>query len=129
MIRRSAVAVLRDNGLALDDLVEFVTPVLGKLARSSVHPLLVRQGRIGCQRKSSRTPVKWAPSRNMGQVHLHMDLFYLPKLEETRRYCFVAIDRATRLVYLSVFGHKDAACAEAFLKSAWRFSRSRSKRS
>ena len=45
-----------------------------------------------------------------------MDLFYLPKLEETRRYCFVAVDRATRLVYVSALEHKEAACAEAFFK-------------
>ena len=47
---------------------------------------------------------------------VHLDCFYLPKLEQTRRYCFVAIDRATRLSYLAVYENKDAQAAVDFLR-------------
>jgi transposase InsO family protein len=52
---------------------------------------------------------------------LHIDLFYLPQLEGTKRYCFVAVDRATRLMLLEVYGHKDAASATDFLKKCLAF--------
>ena len=41
-----------------------------------------------------------------------MDCFYLPKLEGKKRYCFVAIDRATRLAYLAVYAHKNKEAAD-----------------
>ncbi len=37
--------------------------------------------------------------------------------ETTRRYVFVAIDRATRWVYIALKGHKTAAAAKAFLNA------------
>ncbi len=77
---------LRDNGLALDDLVEVVTPVLGKLARSSVHRLLVRQGKNRLPKKEQQDTGEVGTFKEYGPGYLHMDLFYLPKLEETRRY-------------------------------------------
>ena len=107
---------LRDKGLALDDLVDVVRPVLGELARVSVHRLLVRHGKSRLPKAGQQDTGQVGTFKEYGPGYLHMDLFYLPKLQETRRYCFVAVDRATRLVYLSAFEHKDAACAEAFLK-------------
>ena len=44
-----------------------------------------------------------------------MDCLSLPKLDGTRRYCFVAIDRATRLSYLAACESKDAQDATDFL--------------
>jgi transposase-like protein len=50
---------------------------------------------------------------------LHMDVKYLPQMEDEkkRRYLFVAIDRATRWVYLEVKEDKTAKSASAFLKN------------
>ncbi len=112
---------LRESGLALDDLIDLVEPVLGKIARCSVHRLLVRHGKNRLPKKEQQDTGTVGKFKAYGPGYLHIDLFYLPKLEETRRYCFVSVDRATRLVYLSVFEHKDAASAEAFLKECLEF--------
>jgi transposase InsO family protein len=48
---------------------------------------------------------------------IHIDIKYLPKMpdEARRSYLFVAIDRATRWVYLEVFPDKTAKSAQCFL--------------
>jgi transposase InsO family protein len=122
---------LRKKGLALDDLVDAVKVPLPEAKRASVHRVLVRhqinrlsmlqeqddQEQDGQEQETSKknTFKDYAPG------FVHMDCFYLPKLEETRRYCFVAIDRATRLSYLAVYENKDAAAAVDFLKKCLAF--------
>jgi transposase-like protein len=48
---------------------------------------------------------------------VHVDVKYLPQLadEDWRRYLFVAIDRATRWVYVALKPDKSARAAKAFL--------------
>ena len=48
---------------------------------------------------------------------MHVDVKYLPQMqdEDKRRYVFVAIDRATRWVFMAIKPHKTAAAAKAFL--------------
>jgi hypothetical protein len=52
--------------------------------------------------------------------YLHVDIKYLPNLpnDPQKRYLLVAIDRATRWVYLEVINDKTAKTAAAFIKSA-----------
>lgn len=49
--------------------------------------------------------------------YLHVDVKYLPQMQDEtkRRYLFVAIDRATRWVFVQIKGNKTAASARAFL--------------
>ena len=47
--------------------------------------------------------------------YLHIDVTYLPKLDGIKYYLFVAIDRATRLMYFKVYENKTAANAVCFL--------------
>ncbi len=51
--------------------------------------------------------------------YLHMDVKFLPQMadETKRRYLFVAIDRATRWVFVQVKANKSAATARSFLKA------------
>ncbi|ABM58193.1 DDE-type integrase/transposase/recombinase [Verminephrobacter eiseniae] len=51
--------------------------------------------------------------------YVHMDVKYLPQMrdESRRRYLFVAIDRATRWVFVQLKANKTAASAQAFLKT------------
>jgi hypothetical protein len=46
---------------------------------------------------------------------IHIDLKHLPALDRQKSYAFVAIDRATRYVYLEVHRRRDAATAAGFL--------------
>ena len=50
---------------------------------------------------------------------LRIDVKYLPQMpdESARRYLFVAIDRATRWVYVEVRADKTAVTARRFLKA------------
>jgi transposase InsO family protein len=52
---------------------------------------------------------------------VHIDHFNLPAIGAKKRYCFVAIDRATRLAYLKIYNDKTAKSALDFLKRAIEF--------
>jgi transposase-like protein len=104
---------LREKRLSLDDLLDAVKPVLVHANRSSIHRLLVRNG-------VNKLPILTQPEK-VGKFkdyepgYLHIDCFYLPKIDGIKRYCFVAVDRATRLVFLHVYEHKDKESAFDFL--------------
>lgn len=51
--------------------------------------------------------------------YLHLDVKYLPQMQDetSRRYLFVAIDRATRWVFIALKPNKCAVSARAFLKA------------
>jgi transcriptional regulator with XRE-family HTH domain len=105
--------------LPLDDLLavvrEFIEP---SMSRSALDRLLRRRGQ-------SRLPVPEAPARQSKPFkayepgYVHVDVKYLPQMadEKTRRYVFVAIDRATRWVFISIKSHRTAAAARSFLNA------------
>jgi len=106
--------------LPLDDLLavtrEFLCPTV---TRSGLDRCLRRHG-VGNLRKLLPTTEKAAPRAFKAYMpgYLHMDIKYLPQMadETSRRYLFVAIDRATRWVYIAIKPNKTAASAKAFLK-------------
>lgn len=103
--------------LPLDDLLavirEFIEP---SMSRSALDRLLHRRGQ-------SRLPAPDAavrrsqPFKAYEPGYLHVDVKYLPQMadEAARRYVFVAIDRATRWVFIAINPRKTAAAARAFL--------------
>jgi len=106
---------LRSKGLALDDLVDAVVRVIPDAARASVHRLLARAGVSRLpkyQKQEKEHPGKF---KDYAPGYLHIDCFYLPKIDGRRKYCFVAVDRATRLVYLYVYDNVDKGSAVNFL--------------
>lgn len=109
------VLFLRGQGLSLDDVADAARQVLPHARRASVHRLLVRQGVSRLPRQEQQAPGQPSAFKEYGPGYLHIDCFYLPKLEGAKRYCFVAVDRATRLAFLAVYEHKDKAAATDFL--------------
>ena len=105
--------------LPLDDLLavikEFIEP---DMSRSALDRLLRRRGH-------SRLPVPDKPTNTTKPFktdepgYVHIDVKYLPQMadETARRYVFVAIDRATRWVYIALKRHKTAAAARSFLNA------------
>ena len=118
------VCLLRESLLlSLDDLV-FVTKrfINSAASRSAIHRLLKREG---LSRLADLQPVaegEALPKKTFKDYepgYLHADVKYLPKLtdQDKHGYLFVAIDRATRWVYVEVKPDKTAASAAAFLKA------------
>ena len=110
--------------LSLDDLLvvarEFLNP---NLSRSALDRGLRRHGVSNLKamlreqegEAAGSKPFKSFKDYEPGFVHV--DIQYLPQMqgEASRRYLFVAIDRATRWVYLEIRKDKSARSARAFL--------------
>jgi len=52
---------------------------------------------------------------------LHIDVTYLPKFDKQKYYLFVAIDRATRLLYYKVYENKSSENADDVKKDLDKF--------
>jgi len=115
------VRLRRSLLLSLDDLLyitrEFIHP---DVSRSGLDRCLRRHG-VGSLRemlpKTDKPPVGRFRDYDPGFVHI--DVKYLPQMaDQTRRsYLFVAIDRATRWVFVQVRPDKTAATVWRFLKA------------
>jgi len=116
------VALRRTLLLPLDDLLV--------VTRELIHPALSRSGLDRCLRRhgvsdlKALRPQEEAPKAEVKSFKdyepgfVHVDLKYLPQMpeEDARRYLFVAIDRATRWVYVQLLPEKSAECARGFLQ-------------
>jgi transposase InsO family protein len=108
--------------LPLDDLVcitqRFINP---KASRSGIGRLLLREG---VSKLSDLRPKEEDQSRTHKTFKdyvpgfVHVDIKYLPQMpdEQQRSYLFVAIDRATRWVYLRVYRDQSQASSCDFLR-------------
>lgn len=113
---------MRQSGeMPLDDLLDASQPLLPHLRRSSLHRLLVRHGCNRLVKKEQQSTGHCGAFKDYGPGYLHIDCFYLPKLDGQKQYCFVAIDRATRLVFLAVYANKDKEAATDFLRRCLEF--------
>ena len=110
--------------LSLDDLLvvarEFLNPDLSRSALdrclrrhgvSSLKAMLREDEGDDSKAKPTKTFKDYAPG------FVHIDVKYLPQMQDeaSRGYLFVAIDRATRWVYLEIRRDKSAKSAKAFL--------------
>jgi transposase InsO family protein len=109
--------------LPLDDLLvvtrEFINPAV---SRSGLDRCLQRHG-VGSLRElqaeqSGQSAAAPKSFKDYVPGFVHVDIKYLPQMpdEQARRYLFVAIDRATRWVYLRIYAHQDEAAATDFLR-------------
>lgn len=105
--------------LPLDDLLavthEFINT---EVSRSGLDRCLRRHGMGNLAALRPLSPKSThKPFKDYVPGFVHVDVKYLPRMqdEERRRYLFVAIDRATRWVFVQVKSNKTAASARAFL--------------
>ena len=107
--------------LPLDDLLAVTREFLCKdVSRSGLDRCLQRHGVGSLQALKPATPKE--PHKTFKSYepgYLHMDVKYLPQMadQSRRSYLFVAIDRATRWVFVAVKKDKTAASARSFLKA------------
>ena len=102
-----AVALRKALLLPLDDLLAVVREFLNpQVSRSGLDRCLRRHGVGNLQALKPKEP---KPAHGSFKAYepgyLHIDINYLPQMtdESTRRYLFVAIDRATRWVFVRIY--------------------------
>jgi transposase InsO family protein len=112
-LEREVIRVVRTmTWIELDDLVDSVLPSIPKANRSNVYRTL-RAFNINRVPEEKKEQAKKFKEYEPG--YLHIDVTYLPKLEGIKYYLFVAIDRATRLMYFKVYKNKTAGNGVDFL--------------
>ncbi len=110
--------------LPLDDLLavtrEFLSP---DVSRSGLDRCLRRYGTGNLNALKPRGPAMAHKTfKNYEPGYVHVDVKYLPQMqdESSRRYLFVAIDRAARWVFVQFKANKTAASARAFLAALYK---------
>jgi transposase InsO family protein len=113
-LEEALVCELRTRlALPLDDITEVMRRCLNaKLSRSAIHRCLKRHG-LSRRPEPDRPAVGVFEQASVGFIHI--DLKHLPALQKRKSYAFVAIDRATRYVYLEIHPNRDAETAAGFL--------------
>ena len=115
-----AVALRKTLLVSLDDLLAVVREFLNpNVSRSGLDRCLRRHG-VGSLRDlkvKDETP-KHSGFKAYEPGYIHIDVKYLPQManETSRGYLFVAIDRATRWVFIAIYPNKTAANARRFLR-------------
>ena len=110
------VETRRKSLLPLDDLYDLLKPLIPLLTRSNLHRCLQRHGinRLHDllppeEKKQTKAFKDYAPG------YLHIDTAQI-NLGKDKWYLFVAIDRATRYVYLELHDNKRMETAAEFLR-------------
>jgi hypothetical protein len=113
-----AVALRKTLLISLDDLLAVVREFLNpNVSRSGLDRCLRRHGVGNLRDLKAKAPrPKHSGFKAYEPGYIHIDVKYLPQMadETSRRYLFVAIDRATRWVFVRVFKAKTAANARRF---------------
>jgi transposase-like protein len=110
--------------LPLDDLLDIVNNFGIKITRSALDRALRRISNLQKYLVSLNTEEKPKDGefKDYEIGYIHIDIKYLPKIEgNLREYLYVAIDRATRLVYVEILPDKTADSANIFLENVIEF--------
>lgn len=104
---------LRRQGLCLDACLDALTPLFPEVRRATLHRLFVKHGLRRLEKPESAKAKKF---KRYEPGFIHVDSFQLPALGKRKRHCYLAIDRATRLVFLKVYDRKTKEAAVDFLE-------------
>lgn len=114
-----AMEIRRSLWLPLDDLLvvvrEFLHP---KVSRAGLMRCLARHGLNRRPVEDKDAPIVRKTFKDYAPGFVHVDIKYLPPMadETARRYLFVAIDRATRWVYLRIYADQSKTSSTDFLR-------------
>jgi len=112
-LEKELIRVVRTlTWMELEDLTDTIADVIPTANRSNIYRTLKAFdiSRVPVEQKAKAKKFKeYEPG------YLHIDVTYLPKFEGQKYYLFVAIDRATRLLYYKVYKNKTAENATLFL--------------
>lgn len=97
---------------ALDEITEAICPENPREIRSAVYRTFVREGINKVPEKEKEKAKKF---KEYDPGFLHIDVTYLPKINGVKYYLFVAIDRATRILYYKIYDAKTSENTERFM--------------
>lgn len=104
--------------LPLDDLLQALATYVPSLNRINCYRILLHYHLNRLTDKEKRELKKFT---KYPPGFLHVDCFYLPKVNGKRLYVYLAIDRATRLIFMRIYAHKGKEEAADFLIQALSF--------
>lgn len=108
----------KDN-LKWDEILDYFDENNIDIKRSSIYYYLKVWG-LTKRRKEAKKRIN-QQFKDYEPGFLHIDITYWPKLNGKKWYIFVAIDRATRLIYIEIHDNKRADTASKFLEKAIAF--------
>jgi len=114
-----AMEIRRTLWLPLDDLLVVVREFLNPAASRSGLARCLRRHELNTRPVEDKdAPVVRKTFKDYAPGFVHVDIKYLPQMadETARRYLFVAIDRATRWVYLRIYADQSEASSTDFLR-------------
>ncbi len=118
-IEKAIVISTRKSGwMRLDEIADILIAANDNYNRSNIYRTLVANG-INIIPQEKRDEAKKFKEYSPGFIHI--DVTYLPKLEGSKKYLFVVIDRATRLLFYRIYPNKNAKCSNEFLKECHEF--------
>ena len=113
-LEKELIRVVRTlTWMELDDLTDTIVDIIPNANRSNVYRTL-KSFDINKVPEEQKEKAKKFKEYEPG--YLHIDVTYLPKFGKQKYYLFVAIDRATRLLYYKVYENKSSENAVEFLK-------------
>jgi len=104
--------------MPLDEVFELLLELNPTISRSAVYRCLVREN-LSKVPKEKREGSKKFKEYDPG--YLHIDVTYLPAFNGKKSYLFVAIDRATRLMFFKVYEAKSAKSTDDFMDECLSF--------
>jgi transposase InsO family protein len=111
-------AVRKSTWFSAEQIVESLEKQIERINKSNVSRCLKANGLNKPpeeQKERSKLFKEYKPG------FLHVDVSYLPKINGIRWYLFVAIDRATRIIYFEIYENKTALNAVNFLRNCQEF--------
>jgi transposase-like protein len=113
-----AVEIRSMTWLPLDEITEIINPVAPASIRSAIYRAFLRK-------EINTVPIKEKEKAKKFKEYdpgfLHIDVTYLPKIDGVKYYLFVAIDRATRVLYYKIYEAKTSVNAESFMLECLEF--------
>ena len=115
---RVALTIRYLTWMPLDEVAEAMNPKEPEKTRSAIYRTFLRH-RVNKVPQKIKEKVK--KFKEYAPGYLHIDVTYLPKIEEKKYYLFVAIDRATRSLYYKIYNAKTSTNAEHFMLQCLNF--------
>lgn len=112
------VGIRTSTWLPLDDIFDMVSTDENTISRSSIYRLFLKE-KINTVPQEKKDKAHKFKAYEPG--YLHIDVTYLPKFKGSSSYLYVAIDRATRLMYYAVYQNKTAENTELFMDECLAF--------